>query len=103
MAAVSSIALGVLAAASAAQAYSTIKQTEAQKRAQGKAEDAAAKQEQDAQREFRRQNRKAPDIGSLLAGNRDSAGGGVGSTMLTGPSGVDAGSLSLGKSTLLGQ
>ena len=28
---------------------------------------------------------------------------GAGSTMLTGPQGVDTGSLSLGKSTLLGQ
>lgn len=103
MAAVSSIALGVLAAASAAQAYSTIKQTEAQKSAQGKAEDAASKQEQAAQREFKRQNRKQPDIAAMLAANRDAAGGGVGSTMLTGASGVEPGSLSLGKSTLLGQ
>lgn len=91
-----------IAAVGALTAYQSKQSMDQQKSAQKKAEQAAARQEQEAQREFRRQNKKQPDIAAMLAGNRDAAGGGVGSTMLTGPSGVDAGSLSLGKSTLLG-
>lgn len=48
-------------------------------------------------------NKKKPDMGSILASNKSGANGGIGSTMLTGPQGVDLGALSLGKSTLLGQ
>lgn len=102
MAAASSIALGILAASSLAGAVNARQQSIQQQRAQGKAEDAAAKQEQLAAREMRKANRKAPDIATLLAGNQAGAQGGVGSTMLTGAAGVDPGSLSLGRSTLLG-
>lgn len=45
-------------------------------------------------------NAKVPDIAALLAGNQ--APGGVGSTMLTGPGGVDTSKLTLGRNTLLG-
>lgn len=45
-------------------------------------------------------NAKTPDIAALLAGNRNP--GGVGSTMLTGPGGVDTSKLALGRNTLLG-
>lgn len=100
--ATTAVALGVMAAASVAGVVNARQQTIQQQRAQGKAEDAAAKQEQLAAREMRKANRKAPDVGSLLAGNLAGAHGGVGSTMLTGAAGVDPGSLSLGRSTLLG-
>lgn len=45
-------------------------------------------------------NAKTPNIAALLAGNQ--APGGVGSTMLTGPGGVDTSKLTLGRNTLLG-
>lgn len=45
-------------------------------------------------------NAKTPNIAALLASNQ--APGGVGSTMLTGPGGVDTSKLTLGRNTLLG-
>ena len=45
---------------------------------------------------------KTPDVGSMLAGNRQAAKGGDSGTMLTGPGGVDPATLNLGKNTLLG-
>lgn len=97
--ATSAVALGVLAAGTAYSAYNQKQSLDDQRSAQKKQEKAAKLQADQAAQEFNRANRKAPDIGSLLAGN--AAGGG--STMLTGPAGVNAGSLSLGKNTLLGQ
>lgn len=45
---------------------------------------------------------RAPDSASLISQAQQKAKGGVTGTMLTGPTGVDPASLSLGKSTLLG-
>lgn len=45
-------------------------------------------------------NAKTPNIAALLAANQSP--GGVGSTMLTGPGGVDTSKLTLGRNTLLG-
>lgn len=78
------------------------KQASAQKKAQKQAEAAAQAQATQADKEFNAANKKTPDIASMLAGNQRDAMGGASSTMLTGPSGVDAKSLTLGKSTLLG-
>lgn len=47
-------------------------------------------------------NQQAPDISSILARAAQAGKTGVGSTMLTGTGGVAPGSLSLGKSSLLG-
>jgi hypothetical protein len=47
-------------------------------------------------------NQQAPDIASILSQAANSSKVGIGSTMLTGPGGVNNNSLSLGKSTLLG-
>lgn len=47
-------------------------------------------------------NRQTPDIAAILSRAAGVAKGGIGSTMLTGAGGVDAGSLTLGKSSLLG-
>ena len=86
--------------AAAASVYSAKKQSDAQKKAQRSAEAQAQKQQQQAEREFTRANAKPPDRAGIVASNKRAAG--AGSTMLTGPQGVDSGSLSLGKNTLLG-
>ncbi len=49
-----------------------------------------------------RANAKKPDIMALMSANALSGKAGQSGTMLTGPSGVDPASLTLGKSTLLG-
>lgn len=80
---------------------------DAQRKAKNQAEDAGRQAEQQAQQaaqqasqqadqQFNRANQRRPDAMSGPAG----AGG---STMLTGPQGIDPGALPLGKSTLLGQ
>lgn len=46
-------------------------------------------------------NQQTPDVSSILA-RAATTGKGLGSTMLTGPGGVDTSGLNLGKSTLLG-
>lgn len=84
----------------AASVYSAKKQSDAQKEAQRSAEAIAEKQKNQAEREFNRANAKTPDLAGIMASNKRAEG--AGSTMLTGPQGVDTGSLSLGKSTLLG-
>lgn len=47
-------------------------------------------------------NQQTPDISSILQ-RAATVGKGLGSTMLTGPGGVDTSNLTLGKTTLLGQ
>lgn len=89
-------------AATAYSAQQSEKAASAQKKAQRQAEAAAQAQATQADKEFNAANKKTPDIASMLAGNQRDAMGGASSTMLTGPSGVDAKSLTLGKSTLLG-
>lgn len=49
-----------------------------------------------------RANAQSPDVGAMLSANQQAAKSGGGSTMLTGPAGVDPSTLALGKSTLLG-
>lgn len=60
----------------------------------------AAKTLEQGQEATNRANQKTPSIPGLAAANK--GGGGIGSTSLTGPGGVDPSALSLGKSTLLG-
>ena len=93
--------LGAAIAGAGVSAYSAKKQSDAQKKAQRSAEAQAQKQQQQAEREFNRANAKTPDLAAIMASNKRAEG--AGSTMLTGPQGVDTGSLALGKSTLLGQ
>ena len=83
---------------------------DAQRKAKNQAEDASRQAEQQAQQaaqqaqqasqqadqQFNRANQRRPDAMPVPAG----AGG---STMLTGPQGIDPGALPLGKSTMLGQ
>lgn len=47
-------------------------------------------------------NQKTPNVAAILAKAAQMGNGGISSTMLTGPSGVNADGLNLGKSTLLG-
>lgn len=74
-------------------------------RAQRAQEDAMRKQEAEAQKQetaadiaSNRSNRKTPNLAAIMKNNK----GGAGSTMLTGPQGVDPGALTLGRNTLLG-
>lgn len=78
------------------------KAAKAQKASQQQAEAQARVTAQRAEQDFNRANQRQPNIASLFAGNRRGAGGGLGSTFLTGVSGVTNSSLPLGGATLLG-
>lgn len=74
-----------------------------QKAAAVQAEKTAADTKASNQRAINQANQKTPDLAAIFGMNKTAMGGGVGSTMLTGPGGVARGTLSLGKNTLLGQ
>ena len=98
------IVMAVAAAASTAYSiYSGEKQKSAQKSAAKTAQANADKQAQLADQDLNRANQKSPDVGALLSANQQQSLSGQSGTMLTGSQGVDPNSLSLGKSTLLGQ
>lgn len=78
-------------------------QASQQKKAAAQAQDNAAKTAEQSQEQINRQNAQSPDTNAINSANQNAAKGGGGSTMLTGSQGVDPGSLSLGKTTLLGQ
>lgn len=61
-----------------------------------------AKTEALADQAMNKANPKRPNTGAALSSLQQAAAGGASGTMLTGPSGVDASTLQLGKSTLLG-
>lgn len=82
--------------------YSGERAASQQKKAQNEARVAAQNQANAADQAFNAANKKRPDINAMLGQNRQQAEGGGGSTMLTGPAGVDIGALNLGKNTLLG-
>jgi hypothetical protein len=73
-----------------------------QKKAQAEAAASAAKQAKASDEAVNAATRKSPDVSSIVAASEAAQQGGVGSTMLTGPTGVDPNDLKLGKSTLLG-
>lgn len=81
-----------------AQQEAMRKQEEAQKQAL----DIQKKQAATAEQNINRANRKQPDVAAISQQSQAMAGQGGGSTMLTGPQGVNPNELSLGKSTLLG-
>ena len=74
-----------------------------QRQAQDRAARSAEAQANRSQEAMNAANRKAPDVSNIMQNAARMAGGGVGSTLLTGPGGVDPSELSLGRSTLLGQ
>jgi hypothetical protein len=75
---------------------------EDQKNAQADAVARAAKAQRDSQTAVNAANQKTPDIGGLLTSEQAAASQGVGSTLLTGPGGIDSKSLKLSKTSLLG-
>jgi Na+(H+)/acetate symporter ActP len=95
-------ALGTAAAGTAATVYQGEKARSSQNKANDQAKMAAQKTAADAARANNKANQKKPDTAALLAANALAATGGQGSTMLTGPMGIDPSALTLGKSTLLG-
>jgi hypothetical protein len=82
--------------------YAGERAADQQKQAQAQAKTEAEKQAKLSDIANNRANQKKADVAGLLKANQDAAGGGGSGTMLTGPSGVDVGSLNLGKNTLLG-
>lgn len=104
------ITAAAVVAATATTAYSVYqgqKQAEAQKdalkdqkTAQKQAEAQARTQQRQSEMAVNAANQKQPDMNAI---QRAAQSGGMTGTMLTGPAGVDPNSLSLGKSTLLGQ
>ncbi len=74
----------------------------AQERAQAEQRRRAQEAARKADEEFNRLNMKKPNLAGIMAGNQQASAGGVGSTMLTGPGGVNMTNSILGKATLLG-
>lgn len=66
------------------------------------ARDNAKKQAAYQDQAINRANQKTPDVAAIMSGAQRDAKNGGGSTMLTGPSGVDISSMSLSKTSLLG-
>lgn len=98
--AVAAVTVGVATAYVGYQGYQANKANQQQREYQKNALDLSRKQADLADQANNKANAKMPDIAALLAANK--APGGVGSTMLTGPGGVDTSKLTLGRNTLLG-
>lgn len=82
--------------------YNGEKARREQSRANSNARKAAATTAQQAEEANNRANSRTPDTAAALAANQLGSLSGQGSTMLTGPKGVDPNSLTLGRNTLLG-
>lgn len=74
----------------------------ATERATAQAREAAAQQASMAEKEMNKASNRKPNVQGMMQSNREIGGMGIGSTMLTGPGGVDPSALMLGKNTLLG-
>lgn len=97
---VASVAVGLMAVNTYQQSEQARKAADAQERANNQAREDARKAADQADQAANKANRKGPDLAALMAGNAMTKG--VGSTMLTGPGGVAANTLALGRSQLLG-
>lgn len=80
--------VGAAVVGAGASLYKGAKQRKAQRRAQASAERQAERDRNQAARMFNRENQKQPAIAAMMDRNRRASGKGVGSTLLTGPSGV---------------
>lgn len=103
------VAAGAAAAGTAYSVYSGERAADAQQEAMRKQEqaqkealDIQKRQAKAAEQNINRANRKQPDVAEISQQSQAMAGQGGGSTMLTGPQGVNPNELALGKSTLLG-
>lgn len=94
--------VGSAALGAGASVISANKAASAQKKASKQAEKQAIATQAANTRAFNQENQKSPDLMALFRQNMMSASGGVGSTMLTGPGGVDLSNSLLGRATLLG-
>ena len=92
--------------AAAVGAVSTIQQADTARRQGNRANDLAKanalKTQQASEEANNKANAKSPDVTAMLSANLLAGKSGQSGTMLTGASGVDAGTLTLGKNTLLG-
>lgn len=100
---VSAVAIGSAVIGAGTSVYTASKQRKAARKARTANEAAAMKQAQRSEEEFNRANQRQPDLPGMSSANRQRAGQGVGSTFLTGPSGVNPALLPLGGINLLGQ
>lgn len=98
--AVAAVAVGAAGTYVGYQGYQANKANQQQRAYQKSALEMSRKQADLADQANNKANAKTPDIAALLAGNQNP--GGVGSTLLTGPGGVDTAKLALGRNTLLG-
>ena len=73
-----------------------------QKAATEEAKIAAQEQKKAGEEQINAATRKSPDVSGIMAAAESLQQGGVGSTMLTGPTGIDPNDLKLNKNTLLG-
>ena len=73
-----------------------------QQAAQQQAVNAAQGQRKQSEMRVNQVNRQQPNVSGIMEAASAASGGGVGGTMLTGPTGVDPNSMALGKSSLLG-
>lgn len=73
-----------------------------QQAAQQQATQQAEKQAKVSEQTMNAATKKSPDVSSIMAAAEATQQGGLGSTMLTGPTGIDPNDLKLNKSTLLG-
>lgn len=100
------MALAALAAAAVGSTvysiYSGEKARGAQKDAMEQAKQANAQTQAAADQALNRANPAKPNTAANMSALQQQAKGGPSGTMLTGPTGVDPSTLSLGKSTLLG-
>jgi hypothetical protein len=74
-----------------------------QEQTQRQAMESAQRTADQADQAFNAANRKKPNVQGIMDGIALSAQGGQSGTMLTGPMGIDASKLTLGRNTLLGQ
>ena len=75
---------------------------EQQKQVQSQNVQAAEQQMSMSQQANNRANQATPDTAAIMGMSQQAAKGGAGSTLLTGPGGIDPNQLALGKNTLLG-
>ncbi len=102
-------AIATAAAVGGASVYQGQMQKRSQRRAlrsqeaaQDQALAAAASEQRRTEMEQRKLNRRQPDLGTILAGQRARGRRGAASTLLTGATGVGRGSMTLGTTSLLG-
>lgn len=95
-------AVSIMAAGAGYSIYAGEQARKQQSSAQGDAKNAALKQEKLQEEANNKANAKRPNVNAIMAAAQQSAKGGIGGTMLTGPAGIDPSALQLGKSSLLG-